>query len=170
MGTALTETQVDEIRRLTSKMTMALDQDAAGQNATLRSLDVVLQNFLTKTLNRANSTALTQPEDSDPRVILMPVGQDPDEVIRRSPADWSKLVESAVPAITFRINAITSQNDTSTADGKAKCVAQAAPFVHLLGGGIQQASALELLAKNLEVVSKKRRAHWDRVITLSFLW
>ena len=151
MGTALTETQVDEIRRLTGKMTMALDQDAAGQNATLRSLDVVLQNFLAKTINRPDATGLRPSEDPDPRVILMPAGQDPDEVIRRSPSDWSKLVETAVPAITFRINTITSQNDTSTPDGKAKCVAEAAPFVHLLGGGIQQANALELLAKNLDV-------------------
>lgn len=81
----------------------------------------------------------------------MPPGQDPDEVIRRSPRDWSKLVESAVPAITFRINAITTQADTSTPDGKAKCVSEAAPFIHLLGAGIQQSNAVELLATNLEV-------------------
>ena len=151
MGTALTEAQVVEIRRLTGTMTMALDQDAAGQNATLRSLDVVLQNFLEKQVNRGDRAGLTQPEHSDPRVIIMPSGQDPDEVIRRSPSDWSKLVESAVPAITFRINAITSTRDTSTPDSKAKCVAEAAPFVHMLGGGIQQANALELLADNLDV-------------------
>lgn len=151
MGTALTDTQVDEIRRLTGKMTMALDQDTAGQNATLRSLDVVLQGFMAKAISRADPNEFIQSEESDPRVILMPPGQDPDEVIRRSPNEWSRLVESAVPAITFRINAITSQNDTSTPDGKAKCVAEAAPFVHLLGGGIQQANALELLAKNLNV-------------------
>ena len=151
MGTALTATQVDQIRRLTSKLTMALDQDSAGQNATLRSLDVIFQNFLTQPIDRVTQTGLAQSENSDPRVIVMPPGQDPDEVIRRSPNDWSRLVASAVPAITFRINAITNQNDTSTPDGKAKCVAEAAPFVHLLGGGIQQANALELLSENLEV-------------------
>ena len=151
MGTALTEYQVDGIRRLTGKMTMALDQDAAGQNATLRSLDVVLQNFQTKAVSRSGPDGPTQTEDSDPRVIIMPPGQDPDEVIHRSPSDWSKLVASAVPAITFRINSITSQTDLSTPEGKAKCVAEAAPFIHLLGGGIQQANAVELLANNLDV-------------------
>ncbi len=151
MGTALTEFQVDEIRRLTGKMTMALDQDAAGQNATLRSLDVVLQNFRSKAVNRPGPDGSAQTEDADPRVIIMPPGQDPDEVIHRSPNDWTKLVESAVPAITFRINAITRQGDTNTPEGKARCVAEAAPFIHLLGGGIQQASAVELLADNLEV-------------------
>jgi DNA primase len=151
MGTALTEFQVDEIRRLTGKMTMALDQDAAGQSATLRSLDVVLENFRTKTTNRPGPDGATQTVDADPRIIVMPPGQDPDEVIHRSPSDWSKLVESAIPAITFRVNAITSQGEIESPEGKARCVAEAAPFIHLLGGGIQQANAVELLAGNLSV-------------------
>ena len=151
MGTALTEFQVDEIRRLTGKMTMALDQDAAGQAATLRSLDVVLGNFQTKTTNNPGPDGATKTVDADPRIIVMPPGQDPDEVIHRSPSDWSKLVESAIPAISFRINAITSQGETESPEGKARCVAEAAPFIHLLGGGIQQANAVELLAGNLNV-------------------
>ena len=151
MGTALTGFQVDEIRRLTGKMTMALDQDAAGQAATLRSLDVVLENFRTKTTNNSGPDGATKTVDADPRIIVMPPGQDPDEVIHRSPSDWSKLVESAIPATTFRINAITSQGETESPEGKARCVAEAAPFIHLLGGGIQQANAVELLAGNLNV-------------------
>ena len=151
MGTALTGFQVDEIRRLTGKMTMALDQDAAGQVATLRSLDVVLENFRTKTTNSSGPDGATKTVDADPRIIVMPPGQDPDEVIHRSPSDWSKLVESAIPATTFRINAITSQGETESPEGKARCVAEAAPFIHLLGGGIQQANAVELLAGNLNV-------------------
>jgi DNA primase len=151
MGTALTEFQVDEIRRLTGKMTMALDQDAAGQNATLRSLDVVLQNFRTKTVNKQGPDGTTQTVDADPRIIVMPPGQDPDEVIHRSPSDWTNLVESAIPAITFRINAITGQGDITSPEGKARCVAEAAPFIHLLAGGIQQANAIEQLAGNLSV-------------------
>ena len=151
MGTALTGFQVDEIRHLTGKMTMALDQDAAGQAATLRSLDVVLENFRTKTTNSSGPDGATKTVDADPRIIVMPPGQDPDEVIHRSPSDWSKLVESAIPATTFRINAITSQGETESPEGKARCVAEAAPFIHLLGGGIQQANAVELLAGNLNV-------------------
>jgi DNA primase len=151
MGTALTEFQVDEIRRLTGKMTMALDQDAAGQNATLRSLDVVLENFRTKVVSHRGPDGSTQTVDADPRIIVMPPGQDPDEVIHRSPSDWTKLVESAIPAITFRINAITSQGNIDTPEGKARCVAEAAPFIHLLERGIQQANAVELLASNLSV-------------------
>ena len=45
MGTAITEHQVAEIRRITGDVTMALDADAAGQQATLRSLDSLLEGL-----------------------------------------------------------------------------------------------------------------------------
>ena len=68
MGTALTEYQVDEIRRLTPKLTMALDQDAAGQAATLRSLDVILERFRTKAVNNQGPDGSPQASDPDPRI------------------------------------------------------------------------------------------------------
>lgn len=151
MGTALTEFQVDALRRLTGKMTMALDQDAAGQAATLRSLDVILENFRTKVVKHQGPDGSPQASDPDPRIIVMPAGQDPDEVIHRSPNDWAKLVEAAIPAITFRIKAAKNNGDISSPQGKAQIVAEVAPSIHALGEGIQQANAVELLAQELGV-------------------
>ena len=45
MGTALTDYQVAEVLRITRQVTMALDADAAGQQATLRSLESSWQVF-----------------------------------------------------------------------------------------------------------------------------
>ena len=149
MGTALTEFQVDEIRRLTGKMTMALDQDAAGQTATLRSLDVILENFRTKAVKQQGPDGSPQAADPDPRIIVMPPGQDPDEVIHRSPNDWTRLVNSAIPAITFRIDSATENGDTSIPQGKAQIVAEVASHIHSLGEGFQQANAVEYLAQKL---------------------
>ena len=149
MGTALTGHQVDEIRRLTGKMTMALDQDAAGQTATLRSLDVILENFRTKAVKNQGPDGSPQAPDQDPRIIVMPPGQDPDEVIHRSPNDWTKLVNSAIPAITFRIDSAVEIGDISTPQGKAQIVAEVASAVHYLGEGFQQANAVEYLAQKL---------------------
>jgi len=149
MGTALTEHQVDEIRRLTAKMTMALDQDAAGQAATLRSMDVILENFRTKAVKHQGPDGSPQAADPDPRIIVMPPGQDPDEVIHRSPNDWSKLVDSAIPAITFRIDSAIQNGDTATPQGKAQVVAEVTSQIHSLGEGFQQANAVEYLAHKL---------------------
>ena len=148
MGTALTEFQVDEIRRLTGKMTMALDQDAAGQAATLRSLDVVQQNFRVK-VTKQHPDGPSQAADEDLRIIVMPPGQDPDEVIHRSPSDWTKLVGSAIQAYRFQIKGHVEQGDTTTPEGKAKIVAECAQTILGLGEGIRQASAIEYLAENI---------------------
>ena len=148
MGTALTEFQVDEIRRLTSKLTMALDQDAAGQAATLRSLDVVQQNFRVK-VTKQHPDGPSQAADEDLRIIVMPPGQDPDEVIHRSPSDWTKLVGSAIQAYRFQIKGHVEQGDTTTPEGKAKIVAECAQTILGLGEGIRQASAIEYLAENI---------------------
>jgi len=149
MGTALTEFQVDEIRRLTGKMTMALDQDAAGQAATLRSLDVIFQNFQTKTTSRQGPEGTAQAADPDPRIIVMPPGQDPDEVIHRSPSTWAKLVESAIPAITFRIDSAVQNGDISTPQGQAQIVGDVSRPILSFGEGFQQANAIEYLAEKI---------------------
>ena len=149
MGTALTEYQVDEIRRLTGTMTMALDQDVAGQTATLRSLDVILENFRNKAVNHQSPDGSPQAADPDPRIIVMPPGQDPDEMIHRSPSDWTKLVEAAIPAITFRIDSANRNGDPTTPEGKAQIVAAVSSHILSFGEGFQQANAVEYLAQKL---------------------
>ena len=162
MGTALTEYQVDEIRRLTGKMTMALDQDKAGQTATLRSLDVIAENFRTKASRQQNSDGSAQAADPDPRIIVMPPGQDPDEVIHRSPSDWQKLVDSAIPAITFRTDSAVENGDVSTPQGKAQIVAAVSSHIHSLGEGFQQGNAIEYLAQKLNATIDTVKAALSR--------
>lgn len=162
MGTALTEHQVAEIRRLTGTMTMALDQDAAGQAATLRSLDVILESFRTKAVKRHGPDGSPQGADPDPRIIVMPPGQDPDEVIHRSPNDWSKLVDSAIAAITFRIDSAIENGDTSTPQGKAQIVSEVTSHIHCLGEGFQQGNAVEYLAQKLSATIDTVKAALSR--------
>ena len=59
MGTALTESQVRELGRLTKRLFLCFDADAAGQEATLRGMELaVRQGF-------------------DVRVVVLPKGEDP---------------------------------------------------------------------------------------------
>ena len=59
MGTALTDRQLRELGRLTKKVYLCFDADAAGQEATLRGMELaVAQGF-------------------DVRVVTLPLGQDP---------------------------------------------------------------------------------------------
>ena len=78
MGTALTGPQVDAIRRMTGRVTMALDQDAAGQQATLRSLESSWQIFQSRVAGQSGGTTVFQRRDNpEIKVAAMPPGSGP---------------------------------------------------------------------------------------------
>jgi DNA primase len=62
MGTALTERQLKELSRLTRKLYLCFDGDAAGEAATLRGME------------------LAASQGFDVRVVALPSGQDPDDL------------------------------------------------------------------------------------------
>lgn len=97
MGTSLTEPQLRLLTpRLTGRVVLALDADSAGQNATMRSLEVARQ-----TLQADYSGRLSL----DIRVLQMPGGKDPDDLIREDAADWGRRVDEATPVADYVIEA-----------------------------------------------------------------
>ena len=122
MGTALTEHQVSLVRRLTHRVTMALDGDPAGRNATLRSLESswgVFQQRDQRSARQAGTSVLQQPEALDLRVAELPAGQDPDDYIRQSPDEWTEFIESASPLFDYLLAAVTERADMTTTDGRS---------------------------------------------------
>jgi DNA primase len=100
MGTAMTEAQLKLIApKWAKKIVLALDSDAAGQNATMRSLEVARQ-----TLQADYSGRLSV----DIRVLHIPDAKDPDDLIRETPERWAALVDGAQPVAEFVIEAETS--------------------------------------------------------------
>jgi DNA primase len=59
MGTALTEAQLKELRRLARRLTLCFDADAAGAEATLRGMELAYREF------------------DEVRVVSLPAGEDP---------------------------------------------------------------------------------------------
>lgn len=97
MGTALTEAQLKLIApRWASRVILALDSDAAGQSATMRSLEVA------RAALQADYTGRLKVEL---RVLQLPDTKDPDDLIRESPERWQALVEAAVPVADYVIDA-----------------------------------------------------------------
>ena len=163
MGTALTETQVDAIRRITGRVTMALDQDAAGQQATLRSLESswrILQNRVAG--QHRGTTLLNRPEIPEIQIAAMPPGQDPDEVIRRSPGEWSRLVENARPLLEFVILAMAANIDPARPDGKDAVIKAVFPLIAAEQNGPRQDYYFQMLAGELNVTPDFLRANYGR--------
>ena len=163
MGTALTEHQVAEVRRLTSNVTMALDADAAGQQATLRSLESSWQVFQNRQVGQAGGTSLFhRQENLNLRVAVLTDGKDPDEVIRHAPGRWEDLVSQGVPLFDYLLPAMSSQVDTSTPEGKARMVELVSPFIYAVSEPIQQDSYIRKLAEHLSVREETLQATLSR--------
>lgn len=163
MGTALTGPQVDAIRRMTSEVTMALDQDAAGQQATLRSLESSWQIFQSRVAGQSRGTTVFQRRENPAiKVAAMPPGQDPDEVIRRSPAEWSRLVEKARPLLEFVISAMTVSIDPNIPEGKDGVIRTVYPLIVAEQDGPRQDYYLQMLAQKLNVTRDFLIANYGR--------
>ena len=163
MGTALTESQVNTIRRLTGRVTMALDQDTAGQQATLRSLESSWRIYQSQVARQsANTTVLQRPEIPEIRIAALPTGQDPDDVIRRSPDEWRRLVENARPLLEFVISAMSESIDLSSPQGKEAVAKQVSTLIFAVPDAPVQDYYLQMLAQKLEVPLETLRASISR--------
>ena len=159
MGTALTEPQVNTIRRLTDRVTMALDQDTAGQQATLRSLESSWRIYQSRVAGRSGNTAmLQQHQNPEIKIAAMPAGQDPDDVIRRSPGEWKELVSNARPLLEFVITAMAASVDPSSPRGKAAIAEQVSRLIFAVQDAPQQDLYFQMLAERLEVPLDTLRA------------
>ncbi len=88
MGTAMTDTQIRTLTRTAKRVVLALDSDAAGQNATRRSLE---------TARAALQADFGGRLGIDIRILSIPGAKDPDDLIRETPDQWAKLVTDAQP-------------------------------------------------------------------------
>ncbi len=109
MGTALTSDQVRLVRRSVDRILLALDSDAAGQMATLRGLDVLREGLAEADRPTADAAGLVRFERTlrtDIRIVKLPSGKDPDELIRKDVEAWRTAVASPVPFIDFYIDTV----------------------------------------------------------------
>jgi len=145
MGTAVTEKQVNILKRLTRNLTLALDADAAGEEATLRA--VGYENTL----------------DAEVKVIIMPEGKDPDDVIKEGVKNWKELVAAAVPIVDYTFDVATAGLDLNTARGKASARDRLLPIVGEIRDNVRRAHYMQKLAGLLNVSERDLEADLARL-------
>ena len=100
------------------KFVIALDADAAGAKATLRSLEAARETldrdidfgFDARGLVRFEGRLQTTIE-----VATLPPGLDPDDIIRKDPAQWEAIIQSAQPTVDYVIDVLTRDLDLTDA-------------------------------------------------------
>ena len=163
MGTALTEAQLKQLKRHTQRFVLALDSDVAGDQATLRGLDVARQVMDREVVPVPTPRGLIRFEErlaADIRIVSLPPGRDPDEVIRESPSRWAQLISQAKPVMDYYFEALTADLDLGTAKGKAEAVRILGPLVADLGDRVQRTHYLQQLARMVQV---DERTLWQQI-------
>lgn len=111
LGTALTDEQVDQLRRLAAEVVLVYDGDRAGRAATLKAVEALV-------------TA-----DVGARIATLPAGEDPDSLVKREPDHFRRLIDSAQPWLEYFIYEVWSA-DAQTSDGWSRALAEAGRIVH----------------------------------------
>ncbi len=150
LGTALTEKQLGLLKRLTHRYALALDPDAAGEEATKRGLEIARGALDRKTVPVPMGAGLIGFEErleAELLVIPMPPGKDPDELIHDDPARWVELTGHPEPLVDFYFRVLTQDLDLKTARDKSAAVKRLAPIVREIGDSVQRAHYVQQLAR-----------------------
>jgi DNA primase len=144
MGVAITEKQINQIKKLTHNIALALDPDAAGEDAAMRCINY--ENAL----------------DAEVKVISLPTGQDPDEVIKEDIRQWQNHVDKAIPVIEYTINVITKKLDMKSSQGKTEAANRLLPIIAEVKAGTRQYDYLTKLSLAIGIEDKKLEAALGR--------
>ena len=112
LGTALTIQQARLLKRYVPLVYIAYDGDAAGQNATIRGLDILSS------------------EGIDVRVIVFPDSMDPDEFIRTHGREaFDKLKDEARSLNAFKIESMARSYDLLRENDRERFAIEACAFI-----------------------------------------
>ncbi len=154
MGTALTEDQFRLIKRLTRNIVLALDPDAAGQNATLKGLETARKAMDQESEIRFDSRGLLRVEqhlNADIRVTALPDQKDPDEIVLEDPEAWRQIIAKAKPVVVHVMETLAADQDLRDAKVKRDVAAKVMPLIDDVADAVEREAYRQQLATFLRV-------------------
>jgi len=134
LGTSLTENQIRVFRRYTKNVVVIFDPDKAGEMATLRSLDLLIQEGL------------------NVRIVRLPEGYDPDSFVRKyGPEEFRKRIARAKNLFEYKLSVLRSRHDASSLENKAKIVEEMLPTISRVHNAVLKSGYIKQLADALNI-------------------
>src|SRR6201995_956301 len=141
MGTSLTEEQIRELERVVKILELCLDADRAGQAAMLRA------------------SRLAAGRELELRVVPLPDGTDPAELIEREGAEALRSrVEGSVPFVVFHVERILARPYPRSAEGRDKAFMELQPVLRDLPRSGLGEDVLRRVAGRLELSERRLEA------------
>lgn len=159
IGSAITEKHIQQIKKLTRQVTLALDPDAAGSAATEHGIQEAMKGFdrtivpvplaggterresrMGKANNRQPNgiVRLEEQVDAEINVVQLPDGEDPDEFIQRDFSAWLYAVSHPLPLIDYYFVIKTAQLDLREPGGKAEAARRLLPVIITISDRIKR--------------------------------
>ncbi|HEX4344694.1 MAG TPA: DNA primase, partial [Solirubrobacteraceae bacterium] len=136
MGTALTDDQLGELARLAPEVRLALDADSAGKEAMLRAARIAL--------------ARTPPLRL--RVVALPPGEDPADLVKRTGGEEiQRLVAQSAPFVRFRVLQALETGNLADAEGRDRVIADLAPVFRMLAPSAESEELQRIAADRLDL-------------------
>lgn len=110
-GTALTEEQINLLKRFAKKIVLCFDTDIAGIEAQKRSIQ------------------LMEEEGISSAVVIPPHGKDPDELLRTNPTEFKIALKHEKSVYDFIIETAVKEESRKTVEGKANIIAKSRSFI-----------------------------------------
>lgn len=154
MGVALSEAQLRQLKRISKRILLALDADAAGNQATLRGLQVARQSLDRETEPSFDARGLLHHEgrlQADIRVTALPEGQDPDEIVSADAQAWPLILQNAKPIVEYVMETLAAGRDLTDPKVKRELAQQVMPLIGDLPSAIERDSYTQKLARLLQV-------------------
>jgi DNA primase len=134
LGTALTQEQVRLLKRYSHNVVIVYDGDAAGQMATLRTLDIFIE------------------EGVHVKVVSLPEGIDPDTFVRTHGADRFKgIINRAENIFDYKMNLLKSRNNCKEIEGKVAIVSEMLITVNKFNNAVLKSEYIKRLSEELDV-------------------
>lgn len=133
LGTAFTPEQARELRRVAANLYLCFDGDAAGQSATARSIDMLIEEGLAV------------------RVVSLPEGKDPDEIVRDGgAASFAALLAASTPWVDFKIETACRRIATEFAN-KSEIAREAMQVIAHVRDPIERDQYVKAMARRLDI-------------------
>ncbi len=140
LGTAITEKQIDILRRFSETLLISFDTDIAGDAAAKRGIEL------------AESAGFSI------KMVDLGEGKDPDDLIRKSPESWKRKIIEAVSIYDFLIKSSLKKWDKDDPEGKKKIAREVLPVIAKLPDEISRDHYVRKIASYLKVSEDAVRA------------
>jgi len=127
-GTAITESHLKRLKQLSNRILISFDSDEAGFKAANKTAQLALNMGM------------------EVKVVAMPEGQDPADIIKRSPDEWKELLKNSKHIIDFYIDRLL-QKKIDRRNLAKEVATHVLPYVAELASDIEKSHFISRISK-----------------------